>query len=600
MFLSLSLLLASTGSNERNVSQSVKDVVYKYCMEGMRAVNRDDRRTSSWGTDFVGPYLRTLIALSPLPDQVKKAMEEKEIENEFRKVRDEAFLREMERNAIQLEEDLRIEKELQARMLEFDRNYVDSYMSARDPSRPLIEDKREPEVDQMQILLDKTEYLQNPSLGINVLLDGTKEELWPVYATYCSCGDSIDPGKLSGPNLFTLLSKLGILNDRTVLSDVGMLLHQISAHLHAQSSLSLVSFSPLESIEAPSLSFEQFLVFLCAYSQLFFDAVETSPCSVTSVTLPSASLSDPAAVKREAIRLIYAETKNGSHSPMRNGKGDVGSDLDSCSSPLRDASVSGEGNFSPASVSKRKKRLAGSSAYLNIVISTDVGVVGGSASASRAWLSQWREYMNSSRSFRSLLEDYMLPVLRGHTLLAFPDDARLRDKYAVLFSLEVLLALQRVEPSLRSVFLSEGAASKGSEKGSERGCEDSPRSPGGRSDSNSPSIPQVAPIISALRRINLVPQVIGEAHIKQLIKDVMPERLATTSNSRRSNSPCPSDNNSSLRDSDDRDRDRDRERNKQHELLFPHWEWVVCVVAYEAMDSAVRLSSTKTDSEVST
>jgi hypothetical protein len=35
--------------------------------------------------------------------------------------------------------------------------------------------------------------------------------LYLLLATYCSCGDSIDPGKLSGPNLFTLLSKLGII-----------------------------------------------------------------------------------------------------------------------------------------------------------------------------------------------------------------------------------------------------------------------------------------------------------------------------------------------------------------------------------------------------
>ena len=43
--------------------------------------------------------------------------------------------------------------------------------------------------------------------AIENLLIGTKEALWPVFATYCSCGDSIEPGKMSGPNLFTLLSK---------------------------------------------------------------------------------------------------------------------------------------------------------------------------------------------------------------------------------------------------------------------------------------------------------------------------------------------------------------------------------------------------------
>lgn len=62
---------------------------------------------------------------------------------------------------------------------------------------------------------------------IKNLLEGTKEVLWPVYATYCSCGDSIEPGKLSGPNLFTLLSKLGLLTNLTVFSDLGILLHQV-------------------------------------------------------------------------------------------------------------------------------------------------------------------------------------------------------------------------------------------------------------------------------------------------------------------------------------------------------------------------------------
>jgi hypothetical protein len=55
----------------------------------------------------------------------------------------------------------------------------------------------------------------------------TKESLWPVFVTYCSCGDSLNPGKISGPNLFTLLSKLNILSDRIALSDVGILLDTI-------------------------------------------------------------------------------------------------------------------------------------------------------------------------------------------------------------------------------------------------------------------------------------------------------------------------------------------------------------------------------------
>ena len=613
----ISLLFACTGSTEEASHMGLKDVVYKYCIEGMQSMNREDKSvTTSWGSDFIGPYSRTLFALSPLPHKVAVAAIDKEIEFANIKYEEEMMLRELEEKARQLEEELKRERALQAKMLELDRTYVDAYMAPREPVSALISDQRPPEVDNMQALMDKTEYLKNPSLGINLLLDGTKEELWPVYATYCSCGDSTDPGKLSGPNLFTLLSKLSILNDRTVLSDIGMLLHQISAHLHAQSSLSLASLSSVESIESPSLSFEQFLVFLCAYSQQFFDSGRESPLSFAgTLNLSTASLSDPLSVKREAIRQIYAEAKEGRLSPTTNsmsGSRPVDtsySDLDSCSSsPLfantntnnntytntnnKDNNKDNNSKISAGSFpgSFKKKRPPGSSC-LNVILSSDPGISGGSASISRTWFAQWREYMNSSYAFRSLLEDHMLPVLRGRTLLAFPDDARLRDKYAVLFSLEVLLTLQRVEPVLRSVFVSEGSASL-------RWSEDSSK---GKDSPLSMSV-QMIPIISALRRINLVPQVIGEAHITQLMQDVMPERLASTSCSIRSLSPLgPSDSQKSIvRDSEDRERERERDRARfgGGELLFSHWEWVVCVVAYEAMDSAVRLSSTKTDPEV--
>lgn len=66
------------------------------------------------------------------------------------------------------------------------------------------------------------------------------------------------------------------------MSDVGILIHQISAHLQAQSTSSLVSS---ENTESPSLSFEQFLVFLCSYSQLFFDRSEDLTTGKTSASL---------------------------------------------------------------------------------------------------------------------------------------------------------------------------------------------------------------------------------------------------------------------------------------------------------------------------
>lgn len=200
---------------------------------------------------------------------------------------------------------------------------------------------------------------------------------------------------------------------------------------------------------------------------------------------------------------------------------------------------------------------------------------------SRAWFVQWQDYMNSSSTFRRLLENHMLPVLRGHTLLAFPDDARVRDKYAVLFSLEVILTLQRVEDVLRSVFSIKSYTDIPSIEGMKghEGIED--KGDRGRSVSPVPLDPHhfwhylMMPIIIALRRINLVPQVISEAHIMQLLKDVMPERVVNGGNRKNSEDLNTED--------------------WEEILLFPHWEWIICVVAYEAMDVTVRGSSTATD-----
>lgn len=170
----------------------------------------------------------------------------------------------------------------------------------------------------------------------------------------------------------------------------------------------------------------------------------------------------------------------------------------------------------------------------------------------------------------------MLPVLRGHTLLAFPDDARLRDKYAVLFSLEVILTLQRVEDILRSVFCIKGSKEASGEDRTQ-GCEDM-KDKGDRGRSVSPEV-LMMPIIIALRRINLVPQVISEARIMQLMKDVMPIRVF----------------NDGIRKGSEEFLHMDAGSCEQI-LLFPHWEWIICVVAYEAMDVTVRASPVETDS----
>jgi len=107
-----------------------------------------------------------------------------------------------------------------------------------------------------------------------IVMDNLKELLWSVHATFCSCGDSLNPGKISGPNLFTLLSKLGVLSDETCLSDVGILLHQISVR-----SPTSAPVAPLTSVtlDLPALSYEDLLVYLCAFAQLLYLGEVTVP-----------------------------------------------------------------------------------------------------------------------------------------------------------------------------------------------------------------------------------------------------------------------------------------------------------------------------------
>jgi hypothetical protein len=74
-------------------------------------------------------------------------------------------------------------------------------------------------------------------------------------------------------------------------------------------------------------------------------------------------------------------------------------------------------------------------------------------------------------------------------------------------------------------------------------------------------------IMDALTRINLVPQVISEGQVMQLVKDVLPGTYGRNPNLKR------------------------------RRILFPQWAWVICVVAFEAVDTAVKESVTATPIE---
>ena len=114
------------------------------------------------------------------------------------------------------------------------------------------------------------------------------------------------------------------------------------------------------------------------------------------------------------------------------------------------------------------------------------------------WLQNWKVFMGSSTALRRLMEESVLPILRVHPLLAFPEDARHRDRYCAVFSLEVLLAVESSEALLRDVF-------------------------GNTENSSASSEVEVNTIISALERVELIPNVVSTEEVQQLIRDVMPE-----------------------------------------------------------------------------
>jgi hypothetical protein len=298
------------------------------------------------------------------------------------------------------------------------------------------------------------------------LLEGTKEALWPVFATYCSCGDSSEPGKLSGPNLFALLSKLDLLTDDTMISDLGVLLHQISAHSLSQTPSSMLSSTShggvVEAEQSPLLSFEEFIVFLCAFSQLRFEGV---------VKLPSWSLSPSKSTTK------------------------------------------------------------------------------GSTKKEENWFAMCNTmYMSKSKSFTKLLEECVLPPLKKRLLLASPEDARHRDECSLIFSLETLFSIESVEKTMVALF-------KADQRNMQRYLDEN----GDAAAAGQELFED--PIVAALARIKIIPQIVSEHEVMQLIADILP---SIHSNKTLSTS------------------------NMWIEMKFPQWQWVICVIAFKAVTFSIQ------------
>lgn len=551
---------------------AVRDAAYLYCIEGIQAPLLDtdadtSRRESSkelWGVDFLGPFVRTLFTLSEVPRQHSLAVDDlKELERASAAAaheRDAAVVNRkvMEDSLFLAERDRSIADEQKlARQGEVDRKYVDSFMSGRSSVCASRSAVRREKVSDMQQLLNRTEHLGSAAVGIHLLIGGTKVELWPLFASYCDGPDSSTTGMLTGPRLFALLSRCNLLVMGTSLSDIGMQLHQVSAHLHSKDPIPHGSLLPAEASTSTALCFEQFLVFLCAYSELFYNDTYCSSeieCGDTDIIDSSMTSISSTMTRDTAVRSQReANSSSVSITPTKES-GETSSD-GGRSWPLsrpRDVSIS-SGNIKrrDGRYSSRRRRMA-EPPGLNVIICSVAGGVGGQQNPSMRWFMHWKEQLESSKTFRMLLVNELLPALlenstpvrsdsinRGH---GSRDSDKELDRYCVLFSLDVVLALQGVEFFLKSIIQTEPNGDVGIPslptksrigKGSHNisnfqpspSSSSSPSSPSPFSPSSPPSSSSsMVSLLDVLMRISVVPRMVTEARYLELLEEITSHR----------------------------------------------------------------------------
>ncbi len=376
------------------------------------------------------------------------------------------------------------------------------------------------------------------------IIHQAKEALWPVFATYCSCGDHVSsPGKLSGANLFTLLSKLGILQEPILLTDVAIILYQIASRNH-QLNTSLTTIKVLSKQvtsgylglwETPSLTFEEFLIFLHEFSKLIYDDIE------------------------EEFSSDYLPTPRGDELPLTTPPRSTRSNANTYATPPLSA----------------------------------VSAV----STSEVWMNRCLKRLRHSQPFQRLLIESIFPIIEKKALLAFPEDARLRDRFSVIFSFPVLLAVEAVEGNLQEFFqksmklpfVNANSLFQQQQQQSNK-------------SSKSRANEEISFIMKALKQIHLIPNVMNEAQVLQLVKDVLPEiNTALYYNQQlpsNSSSPSPSPSPMTMSQSSPVTGGANNGGRVTDGFLFSQWEYLLCVVACQAVDSAVRQSSTLTDEKV--
>ena len=157
-------------------------------------------------------------------------------------------------------------------------------------------------------------------------------------------------------------------------------------------------------------------------------------------------------------------------------------------------------------------------------------------------------YRSKNKSFKKLLEECVLPPLKKRLLLASPEDARHRDECSLIFSLETLFSIESVEKNMLALF-----------KADQRNMQRYLRQSG--SDATGQQEVFEDPIVAALARIKIIPQIVSEHEVMQLIADILP--------SIHSNKTLGSS-------------------HMWIEMKFPQWQWVICVIAFKAVTFSIQ------------
>lgn len=392
-----------------------------------------------------------------------------------------------------------------------------------------------------------------------------KESLWPVFATYCSCGDSSDPGRLSSPNLFTLLSKLNLLDDGTLLSDIGRIFYRIGTK----------SFTR----DAQTWSFRQFAKIQRKLYQKQLkqqgDASQLRDSNAPSVRRrfqkhPStAPLSSSTAYQQTTVRWIQQQSLIFEEfllflyafAQLRyEGRYDLLQDEDSrftlyhpSHASLRhaDSKNDHEGEDTGIKKSEEEERDA---ELLQALYAT----------LPKKW-HFWYDKMTASVAFQRLFYEHVQPLLTSQaTLLAFPEDARYRDHFAVVFACDVLEIIERVEGPLSTLFHQEVDGVQGASI------------PKGGGSTGHP----LTVLVKALRRLELLPQVITEQQVLQLVRDVLPDELYSL-----------------LIQSGSSNNNGGNAVSTVNRMVFPQWMWILCLAALQAVRQTIASSSSSSNDE---